>query len=583
MSLTWTGALDTYTLYRAPDPSAVTDPLNEVGNTIWNVWTDVPPAGDIWFYQVVGTCTTPNVDCTGVCADLASDPLHCGVCGNACDFAFECATSACIEGPCYPDVDTDGDSLCDLADPCPDDPNNGDYDGDGVLDCLEECPYDPDKLEPGICGCGVPDTDSDDDGTADCHDFCDSDPDKTERGTCGCGVPDDTLDGDGDGIIDCRDQCPGFDDSVDSDSGGMPDACDPCPSGLCSVTLPDRFYAELPDVQVLRISRDGRLIAGINRNTMRGVLIPTEDLIANPGDTSYYEYLPEEIVGEILGFSDDNNVVLTNIYTTVPESSYEVTAAALYDRTHGTWRVLGLYDSSVNIDSCRFYSNGADLTSDGKVVYGRTSTVERPCKYSAFHYDTESEEWQIFGGPDGAVRLVKSASGTGERIVGSENSLTVGVESPVLWRHTPPAIFDPEWLGVDGGFASDVTFDGTAVALTVGALAHRWTESGGLQQLGPGTLDSQWGVTATAISDGGNVVTGYHTYLLSSSIPFIWIEGLTFGSLIDYLAYRGHTDIGNMNDDYLPWDVGGPGGRIIVGRTGTLSGLPGWVLVTVHE
>lgn len=52
----------------------------------------------------------------------------------------------------------------------------------------DECPDDPDKDAPGLCGCGVLDSDSDDDGTPDCHDNCPIDPDKTEPGECGCGT-----------------------------------------------------------------------------------------------------------------------------------------------------------------------------------------------------------------------------------------------------------------------------------------------------------------------------------------------------------------------------------------------------------
>ena len=39
------------------------------------------------------------------------------------------------------------------------------------------CPFDPDKIEPGVCGCGVEDTDSDGDGTPDCNEQCDADTD----------------------------------------------------------------------------------------------------------------------------------------------------------------------------------------------------------------------------------------------------------------------------------------------------------------------------------------------------------------------------------------------------------------------
>lgn len=37
---------------------------------------------------------------------------------------------------------------------------------------IDGCPDDPAKTEPGICGCGTPDTDSDGDGTPDCNDNC---------------------------------------------------------------------------------------------------------------------------------------------------------------------------------------------------------------------------------------------------------------------------------------------------------------------------------------------------------------------------------------------------------------------------
>lgn len=50
------------------------------------------------------------------------------------------------------------------------------------------CPNDDKKLEPGICGCGVPDVDSDGDGRLDCEDDCPQD----ETNTCLEGVSADT-------------------------------------------------------------------------------------------------------------------------------------------------------------------------------------------------------------------------------------------------------------------------------------------------------------------------------------------------------------------------------------------------------
>jgi hypothetical protein len=54
------------------------------------------------------------------------------------------------------------------------------------------CLFDPLKTVPGICGCGVPDTDTDGDGVPDCNDGCPKDRTRTTAGPCGCGVPDNT-------------------------------------------------------------------------------------------------------------------------------------------------------------------------------------------------------------------------------------------------------------------------------------------------------------------------------------------------------------------------------------------------------
>ncbi len=65
---------------------------------------------------------------------------------------------------------------------------------DGSVDTCDNvptdnCTSDPNKTQPGMCGCGVPDSDQDRDGTADCQDLCASDPLKTAPGDCGCGQP----------------------------------------------------------------------------------------------------------------------------------------------------------------------------------------------------------------------------------------------------------------------------------------------------------------------------------------------------------------------------------------------------------
>ncbi len=116
----------------------------------------------------------------------------------------------------------------------------GDTDGDGVDgQCGDECPDDGGKLAPGLCGCGIPDTDSDHDGTPDCHDGCPNDPGKVQPGLCGCGVAD--TDSDGDTVPDCHDLCDGLDDRDDFNENGVPDCAEHIPTvsgwGLIVLTL----------------------------------------------------------------------------------------------------------------------------------------------------------------------------------------------------------------------------------------------------------------------------------------------------------------------------------------------------------
>lgn len=219
----------------------------------------------------IGACCVPNVGC--VDASEENDCMAQG--GTFQGNGISCAINPCESACCFPDQscqflaqqpcqmqggtyvpnsdcnDDDGDGRANGCDGCPNDFDkfepglcgcgapDSDTDGDGTLDCNDGCPNDVLKTAPGVCGCGVADMDSDADGVLDCQDQCPADPAKTLVGVCGCNLPD--TDGDGDGAADCVDECPadpgktaagtcgcGVSDA-DSDGDGLGDLCDNCP------------------------------------------------------------------------------------------------------------------------------------------------------------------------------------------------------------------------------------------------------------------------------------------------------------------------------------------------------------------
>jgi hypothetical protein len=105
----------------------------------------------------------------------------------ACGFLTACQSPATGNPDTY--IPDNGNDVADFGDDAVD---FGDDAGDPADVNIDGCPDDPAKTEPGICGCGIPDTDTDNDSTPDCHDGCPANPDKILPGLCGCDVPDTT-------------------------------------------------------------------------------------------------------------------------------------------------------------------------------------------------------------------------------------------------------------------------------------------------------------------------------------------------------------------------------------------------------
>jgi hypothetical protein len=238
----------------------------KANNTACQLGTD---GGTCWLGQCEATHLTqcreieedlPSIAPTVVCAAHVNEcgTMYCGINGNAgscssftlsgqpvglrdgtsCGPSSQCEAGQCVAssskdgtdgcpndpakrvpGVCgcgVADTDSDNDGWMDCRDVCPGVAGvtlacgcagpGSDSDSDGVANCSETCPSDPGKRAPGSCGCGVADNDTDSDGVLNCNDGCPADGNKRDAGVCGCGVSEANTDNDSQ--LDCRDGCP---------------------------------------------------------------------------------------------------------------------------------------------------------------------------------------------------------------------------------------------------------------------------------------------------------------------------------------------------------------------------------------
>lgn len=328
------------------------------------------------------------------CVDLASDPLNCGSCLNACGDGEICGDGICA----CPDADADG--ACDVDDGCADDPAKTepgtcgcgvpdvDGDGDATLDCEDGCPLDVNKLEPGSCGCGLPDVDTDGDGALDCHDACPSDALKIDAGICGCGVADD--DTDFDGTADCNDGCPQdalkiasgicgcgiSDDDADGDGAVCDDLCpfdaNKAAPGVCGCGVPDagQWGPELADDGLDNDCSDGDLVA----SDATGVFVAENGDDANPGTKAEPKATLSEANAVALA---ESKVVFVARGLYAHNNAANVVVSTYGGYTPGTWqRDVAANPTIVESDSAAMQIAG-DAVVEGLVI--RTTSASTSC------------------------------------------------------------------------------------------------------------------------------------------------------------------------------------------------------------
>jgi hypothetical protein len=188
---------------------------------------DAPPACGPDEVLRGGVCE-PLAVCLGPDSDGDSVPDDCDNCPELAnpdqkDKDRDGAGSACDRCQGFDDgLDADADGVPDGCDVCGGSNDAADADGDGIPDGCDNC---------GAAG----GQDADADGVADACDRCpgfddtsDADGDGVPNGCDRCAGSNDAADADDDGVADGCDACPGGNDSQDSDGDGVPNACDNC-------------------------------------------------------------------------------------------------------------------------------------------------------------------------------------------------------------------------------------------------------------------------------------------------------------------------------------------------------------------
>ena len=174
------------------------------------------------------------------------------------EFSLENATLAYEKSNPCGTADRDEDTIADVVDRCPDEPEdfdgvldedgcrdidpNGDEDGDGIKNIDDACIDEPEDFDGHDDEDGCPETsdDTDGDGMIDVLDTCPTEAEDFDGFQDADGCPD--LDNDGDGVVDIRDNCPRVPEDLDAwededgcpesdnDLDKIPDEFDKCPN-----------------------------------------------------------------------------------------------------------------------------------------------------------------------------------------------------------------------------------------------------------------------------------------------------------------------------------------------------------------
>ena len=205
--------------------------------------------------------------------------------------------------------------------------------------------------------------------------------------------------------------------------------------------------------------------------------------------------------------SDDGSVILGNM----PDPNDGVQVAAIWTEVGG-WQSLGWLPDSLN---CPSRSSGYELSGDGTIATGLSWDG---CSGRGFRWTQAT----------GMVELEPLANGSNRCSVMSADGSVMGgfaqgsfSRTPAMWDGTTTdgMLLDPP----DGdvvGEVQGISDDGTVLLGNWAGDAYMWTESGGVEILGAGSIIPTWNGIACDIADDGTII-GFDTFLQSR---LAWIK-----------------------------------------------------------
>jgi hypothetical protein len=119
ITLSWTGGVLVYRVYRSTQENSVVSPGTLVTKTTGQQWVETTPFADIWYYQVMSPtpCTQGNECGSGFCADDVCCDSTCGGTCQACDGPTPGACASVITGT-DPENECSGAKVCDGQGAC---------------------------------------------------------------------------------------------------------------------------------------------------------------------------------------------------------------------------------------------------------------------------------------------------------------------------------------------------------------------------------------------------------------------------------------------------------------------------------